>query len=578
MIGERIHSYEINAHLGQGGMGNVFRATDNMLGREVALKMLHPRLTLEPQFLERFKKEARILAQLLHPNIAVIYNFIEQAGNHFMVMEYVEGTSLDDLLKKYGVLPAEFVVPVFIQALEGLHHAHKKNIFHRDIKPANLMITGDGTLKLMDFGIAKVAGEQKMTQVNKIVGTIEFMAPELIEGKDASSLSDIYSMGATLYELISGKIPFEGSTDFNLMQAILKSKTKPPEKINAGIPKSLSDIVLKAMEKNPEQRYPNPRAFQLALMTAFPNYREINVSVLKKAQETVYAAKQTGESTIPPAMPASSSMATRVELSKPLAALVSVNQKILSDKLVKNKKRILVLLGLLLLVIGIFGIVSVRSKSTKETVIAQNDSLKQVVQNVTANTVENSVPSSQPDNRISVTTDELAEKNDIPLRDATAGDKKMNNIPVKGETPKKNIKSPVKEPAAKPVENNETSVPLTPEPPEKKDIVLNSAVTVSLSLNGKPDMNQEKKEAQAVKFSVSRPVYQDGVLIIRQGAAAAGTLTIGRRRTDIEIFYVEAANGSRIPVKAASAHGKREDIESNQNFAAVIPPGTRISF
>ena len=132
MIGERIHNYEINAHLGEGGMGNVFRATDGMLGREVALKMLHPQLTIQPQFLERFKKEARILAQLLHPNIAVLYNFIEQGGNHFMVMEYVEGTSLDELLRTYHVLPTEFVAPVFIQALEGLHHAHRKNIFYNN--------------------------------------------------------------------------------------------------------------------------------------------------------------------------------------------------------------------------------------------------------------------------------------------------------------------------------------------------------------------------------------------------------------------------------------------------------------
>ena len=112
MIGDKIHSYEITEHLGKGGMGNVYKATDTMLGRDVALKMLHPQLTVEAQFLERFKKEARVLAQLLHPNIAVIYNFIEQGGNHFMVMEYVEGTNLDDLLKKYKTLPGEFVVPV----------------------------------------------------------------------------------------------------------------------------------------------------------------------------------------------------------------------------------------------------------------------------------------------------------------------------------------------------------------------------------------------------------------------------------------------------------------------------------
>ena len=130
MIGEKIHNYEITAHLGQGGMGNVYKATDTMLGRDVALKMLHPQLTIQPQFLERFKKEARVLAQLLHPNIAVIYNFIEQGGNHFMVMEYVEGTNLDDLLKRHKTLPPEFIVPVFVQALEGLQHSHRKNIFH----------------------------------------------------------------------------------------------------------------------------------------------------------------------------------------------------------------------------------------------------------------------------------------------------------------------------------------------------------------------------------------------------------------------------------------------------------------
>lgn len=177
-----------------------------------------------------------------------------------MVIEHVEGNTLDDLLKQHRILPAVFVVPVFLQALEGLQHAHRKNIFHRDIKPANLMITGDGILKLMDFGIAKVAGEQKMTQVNKVVGTLEFMAPELIEGKDPSALSDIYSMGATLYELISGKIPFEVDTDFNIMQSILKARPLSPEKLNPLVPKALSVIVLKAMARNPENRYPNARA------------------------------------------------------------------------------------------------------------------------------------------------------------------------------------------------------------------------------------------------------------------------------------------------------------------------------
>ncbi|MEP7108007.1 MAG: serine/threonine-protein kinase [Ferruginibacter sp.] len=580
MIGERIHSYEINAHLGEGGMGNVFRATDNMLGREVALKMLHPQLTLQPQFLERFKKEARILAQLLHPNIAVIYNFIEQGGHHFMVMEYVEGTSLDDLLKKYRVLPAEFVVPVFIQALEGLQHAHRKNIFHRDIKPANLMITNEAVLKLMDFGIAKVAGEQKMTQVNKIVGTLEFMAPELIEGKDASAASDIYSMGATLYELISGKIPFEGDTDFNLMQAILKSKIKPPEKFYPLVPRALSEIVLKAMDKNPEQRYPNARAFQQALITAFPHYREIDINVLRKAQETVFAAKSTGETLQPTrVLEDSSSLETRVELAKPLAAFQLYKQKILSNKLLANKKLSLMILGLLLLGISIFAVIAIRGAKTTETVVSQNDSLKQVVQNTppVSKTDDPSLPSTdniqlpQTDKRIAVMDEIVNEKNAIPVQEE-------NKIPVRGEKPKRGTKNEIKDPLQKPVENNEKEERPAVKEPEKKEIYINSQVMVNLALTGTPDMNQEKKQAQRVSFSVTRPVYYDGVLIIRQGAKASGSLTIGRNRTDIEIEQVEGANGMRIPLKAERDHGKRKDIESNQTFNAIIQQGTRMSF
>ncbi|RYG03894.1 MAG: serine/threonine protein kinase, partial [Chitinophagaceae bacterium] len=140
MIGEKIHIYEITALLGEGGMGTVYKATDLVLGREVALKMLHAQLVNQSQFLERFKKEARILAQLLHPNIAVIYNFIEFESRHYMVMEFIEGNNLDTTLRQKGAISFRTIVPIMLQALEGLNHAHKKGILHRDIKPANLIL------------------------------------------------------------------------------------------------------------------------------------------------------------------------------------------------------------------------------------------------------------------------------------------------------------------------------------------------------------------------------------------------------------------------------------------------------
>ena len=576
MIGERIHSYEINAHLGQGGMGNVYRATDTMLGREVALKMLHPQLTMQSQFLERFKKEARVLAQLLHPNIAVIYNFIEQGGNHFMVMEYVEGTSLDELLRTYKSLPAEFVVPVFIQALEGLQHAHRKNIFHRDIKPSNLMITPDGTLKLMDFGIAKVAGEQKLTQVNKIVGTIEFMAPELIEGKDASVASDIYSMGATLYELISGKLPFESDTDFNLMQAILKKKATPPDKLNVSVPHKLSDIVLKAMDKNPANRYVDARAFQQALIAAFPGYREINMNIFKTASIGEYSNQRGGAITQPNNSPMTAiEMQTRIE---PRIAATIVSLKGSAQKILSNRRNVLIIAALLLfLVISLIFLNRNSSGDGKEKVlIAQSDTLNQADKSTAG--INNAATES---GGAGGTVQEPQPQNNQPGTITPDGPVKGGtNSPVKEkeEAPKKTKKNETTEPVQKPVEKQPENPPAT-QPEERKDVyVSSSTVEVSLSLRGTPDMNQRQKEQQRVTFSVTRQVVYNGVVIIRQGATATGSLTIGRMMTDISIDNVEAANGKRIPLRSAKAHGHRNDIESNKSYTAYIQPGTRISF
>ncbi len=486
MIGERIHSYEINAHLGQGGMGNVYRATDTMLGREVALKMLHPQLTVQPQFLERFRKEARVLAQLLHPNIAVIYNFIEQSGNHFMVMEYVEGTSLDELLKKYRSLPAQFVVPVCIQALEGLQHAHRKQIFHRDIKPSNLMLTPDGTLKLMDFGIAKVAGEQKMTQVNKIVGTIEFMAPELIEGKDASIASDIYSMGATLYELVSGKLPFESDTDFNLMQAILKKKPVAPEKMNEAVPKKLSDIILKAMDKNPASRYPDARSFQQALINAFPSYHDINMQALQAATMVSYGTTASGAETRPNQdMYNSQSMETRVEHTA-VSGLNNWKGKV-DDFLSSKRNKALVAILLLFLVVAVIFLIR-SGKDDKQEVLAGLDTTKPV-DNVPGGGV------TSPE----TTGPQLV--NEPPLEEI------VSPVPLDIPKPVKEEKKKPKEQEEKPSRKKvaETVKPADPEPvekpapkqEEKKDVIINSPrVEVSLVLRTAPDMNQKQKQAQ----------------------------------------------------------------------------------
>ena len=563
MIGEKIHSYHINAHLGQGGMGNVFRATDIMLGREVALKMLHPQLTMQTQFLERFKKEARVLAQLLHPNIAVIYNFIEQGGNHFMVMEYVEGANLDDLLKKHKTLPPEFIVPVFIQALEGLQHAHKKNVFHRDIKPSNIMLTPDGTVKLMDFGIAKVAGEQKMTQVNKIVGTVEFMAPELIQGKDASALSDIYSMGVTLYELISGKLPFESDTDFNLMQAILKKKPSPPDKLNASVPKALADIVMKALDKNPENRFVDARAFQQALIKAFPFFREINLAALKPVVADSKVTQYAGAITQPNKdLMTSVAMQTKAEIwANPNSVLKKAKQNIL-----KNRKWYLIAAALLLFLIVTIGLI--KNNGDKNGELAQNDTIKSTGGNVTGDNPQTGTVVTPPEN-VNVPTPERDNKTKIPVTKPEPDKPKENKIEKK---------APVQKNEEEKIKEKETLVETPAEKPvEKRDVYVTSKLEVELYLREDLDGSPERKDIP-VTFSVRNRVMYSGVTIIQQGAIANGTIKMGKVQTDVEINSVTAANGQRIQLKALRGHGRRNSISSDRSYTAIILPGTRINF
>ncbi|GAB3431669.1 serine/threonine protein kinase [Niabella aquatica] len=283
MIGTTLQNYYIEALLGEGGMGRVYKATDTVLGRVVAVKSLNTSLTNQPSFLERFRNEAKTLARLTHPNIAVLYNYLQNNGDYYMIMEYVEGENLDQLIKRNHTIPCHAVVPMIAQALEGLAHAHSKGVLHRDIKPANLMLTPYNTIKLMDFGIAKMSDQVKLTQVSRVIGTLEFLAPELIEGQEPSPVSDIYAMGVTMYEMLTGRLPFTGKSDYMLMQEIVKEKPALPDNWNNNIPHQLSEIVLKALEKKPADRYRTVEAFSRSLQEAFPGMKQIPPGLIEPA-------------------------------------------------------------------------------------------------------------------------------------------------------------------------------------------------------------------------------------------------------------------------------------------------------
>ena len=265
MIGKTINNYKILKHLGTGGMGAVYLAEDQMLGRKVAIKMLHAELLLKKDLLERFKTEAKTLAKLNHPNIAILFNLIESGGNYFMIMEYVDGDSLETMLVQNGAIVSGKAIDIVIQALEGIQHAHQRKIIHRDLKPANLMTNNEGVVKVMDFGIARALGSARMTREGSVVGTLEYMAPEQIRGKEGDERSDIYAMGIVLYELLTGNVPYRSKSDYDLMTK--KLNEKPPEirSFWHEIPKSLEKVVMKAIKQDPDLRFQTSEQFKLAL-------------------------------------------------------------------------------------------------------------------------------------------------------------------------------------------------------------------------------------------------------------------------------------------------------------------------
>ncbi len=265
MIGSVIGNYRIVEKLGEGGMGTVYRGIDMMLEREVAIKALRAELTSNPELAERFRAEAVTLAKLNHPNIATLHTFFRQGNEFFMVMEFVRGEPLDDFLRRAGAMAVERAVTLFCQALEGIGHAHSLGVIHRDIKPANMMIAVNGSMKVMDFGIARVLGTSRMTRQGNIVGTIEYMSPEAIQGYDVDARSDIYSLGLLLFEMLTGRLPFVADSEFKMMMAQIQQAPPPPRSFAPHVPLAIEQAIMRSLAKNPDARFQSVIEFRQAL-------------------------------------------------------------------------------------------------------------------------------------------------------------------------------------------------------------------------------------------------------------------------------------------------------------------------
>ncbi len=247
--------YQALKRLGEGGMAEVYKAYDAALGRLVALKVLRPQYTSDETFLKRFRREANAVANLSHRNIVTVYDRGQQDDVHYIVMEYIQGKSLKEKMLETGIMPVHQAVDIAIQLSDGVAVAHRSHLVHRDIKPQNVMITRDGIVKVMDFGIARALDVPSITQSGLVWGTVHYMSPEQAKGEPALPASDVYSIGAVLYEMLAGRVPFRGESTVAVAMKHIQERPTPLSQLNPLVPPEIEAIVSRALAKSPRSRY-----------------------------------------------------------------------------------------------------------------------------------------------------------------------------------------------------------------------------------------------------------------------------------------------------------------------------------
>lgn len=284
--GQKINDrYEIIKSIGEGGMANVYLAYDTILDRRVAIKVLRGDLSNDEKFVRRFQREALSASSLSHPNIVEMYDVGEDNGIYYIVMEYIEGVTLKQLIKKRGALTLSEAIDIMLQITDGISQAHDSYIIHRDLKPQNIMIKEDGTIKITDFGIAMALNSTQLTQTNSVMGSVHYLPPEQASGKGSTIRSDIYSMGILFYEILTGSLPFKGENAVEIALKQMRDEIPSVRKKNSAIPQSVENVIIKATAKNPKNRYSDSKEMHADLLTVLNDDRMNEPKIVFKYPE-----------------------------------------------------------------------------------------------------------------------------------------------------------------------------------------------------------------------------------------------------------------------------------------------------
>ncbi len=401
--------YEIIELLGSGGMANVYRAHDPHLGRDVAIKVLADRYTADPAFVERFRREASAAAQLNHPNIVQVFDRGETDGTYFIVMEYLTGPDLKSLIRTRGALPPLEAIDYAQQILAALAAAHRRDVIHRDIKPQNVMLASDGLLKVTDFGIARAGAESEMTEAGSVIGTAQYLSPEQAHGGELTSASDCYSAGIVLYEMLTGRVPFDGERPVVVAMKQINEPPVPPSTYEPDIPPALEAVVMTALAKRPSERYRSAEEFSAALSDV---RRQLDPA--STGQHTMILGAAAGEAAAQTALMAASTPPSQPTATAPLAASPATAAARPPAKQKRNRTTTIVIA--LIVVLGIAAVAAVllvsRSSGSSNQVTVPTDIAGQSVSAAEAEltalglkTATKDVPSSDANKGLAVSTD-----------------------------------------------------------------------------------------------------------------------------------------------------------------------------